>query len=242
LNKNTLSILFIFILSFCGTIYLSCSSKNEEKYSPIIIEPALPDGLLWNSSKIIDVYDITIDYGNQLIGNIQPSYKIYRNILSFYLNKVEYNSLITVFKKSIEWDEIAKENKVIVKEREIPDSIIIGEQLSTNLSWSFYGEHFDRIGWAKSGDIRFYFSYDGYNGLLTITPTIYFSHEGKSYSPASISLNMEQIKIVLETYTDDYLQNIHDKNIAKWLQRKEQDDLRKQEEIDKRELEDRLFQ
>jgi hypothetical protein len=242
-NKNNFSILFIFIVSFFGTICLGCNSRNDEKFSPIIIEPTLPNSV-WpmNSSKIIDVYHITINYGDQLIENIQPSFKVYRNILSFYLNKVEYNSLKTVFDKFIEWDEIAKENKVMVKEREIPDSVIIGEQLSVDSSWSFYGEHFDRIGWAKHGYIRFYFSSDGHNGILTITPTINFMFEGKSYSPTSISLNIEQIRNVLETYTDEYLQSIHDENLARRNQREEMENLRKQEEMEKQEIENMLFQ
>ena len=120
-------ILCIFVLSFCFKVFIGCSSKNEEKYSPIIIKPALPNSV-WpmNSSEIIDIFIITINYGKEPTDiNNPPRFRMFdRNNLVFYLNRAEYDSFLSVFNRFIEWDEIARENKVVVNRREIPGAII----------------------------------------------------------------------------------------------------------------------
>ena len=237
--------LIIFILLFMGKMNLSCSPNNEEEYSPIIIEPALPNSV-WpmNSSETIDIFRITINYGKEPTDiNNPPRFRLFdRNNIVFYLNRTEYDSFISVFNRFIEWDEIARENRVIVNRREIPGSII-GEQLSRSIGGhgTFYGEHIDRMGWTNSGSIDFYFSSDGNNGILTISPNINFRHEGLSHSPVPMSLNLEQVKTIFETYTEEYLQRIHNENLAIRNQREELQDLRRQEEMERQELEDILF-
>lgn len=238
-TKYVMIVNIIFLFIFCTVSCIPRSSQYSnnvvnsnypvKKHEPII--SIKPDG----NENTISIYKV-----NFLYKAIDPKNK---TELEFNITPEEFILFKENIAKFLEWDDIAKENKVSVARRELPWSLNRTVPLNGEMA-SFYGGDEEKVGWANYGSINFYFNSTGYSSTIQISPDIYISGYGiygAHFSPSSLTLTREQAQEFLGNNTEEILSSAYEKTLETRRQKQEYEQRQQEEKRSQQEKEDELF-